>query len=72
MHQCDMESCQLATTIIASAELANGGSDATTGAPDSNVSTAGTFKSVEDTKALSIDRDDPGKTVRIATTLSQE
>ena len=53
-HQCDLDSCQLATAIIANAERSDAPHDAAADEPNFNTSTSGTFKSAEDTKALPI------------------
>ena len=71
--QCEQEICHLASALIASAELqlAQTEGKIPEARPDFRPSTSASFKPADDTRALSVDAQDPKKTVRIGTTLPQ-
>jgi hypothetical protein len=69
--QCEQESCHLASALIASAELllAQARGEIPQVAPDFKPSTSGSFKSADDLRTVSVDPQDPKKTLQIGTAL---
>jgi hypothetical protein len=70
-YACDRACVELASAVVASAELSELRKETRESAPDSNEPKASAaFKSAEDTKAVGVDPADQTKKVRIAATLS--